>query len=148
MSIRTLDVVLPAIWASYLINGDASGLNDADIEQCDRDTEGLGRCLTMGDDTWFETYKGIGHDVASYMFAPPVAPKDAIKQILKTVPVTLSGAPVGRPNIGTRAHGFIYDRKVTLNSVGYDRGGAYWGVGKELRVKFNGALTWVRFYRK
>ena len=32
----------PAYWASYLINGDASGLTDAEEAECDRWVEGLG----------------------------------------------------------------------------------------------------------
>lgn len=35
----------PACWAPYLINGDASGLEDAEIAEADRAAEGLGHCV-------------------------------------------------------------------------------------------------------
>lgn len=35
MSIETMECTAPSAWASYLVNGDASGLEDTDIEQCD-----------------------------------------------------------------------------------------------------------------
>ena len=35
-SIETVEVVAPATWASYFINGDASGLEDAEIAAADR----------------------------------------------------------------------------------------------------------------
>ena len=33
--IETVEFNLPAHWASYLINGDSSGISEKDIEQCD-----------------------------------------------------------------------------------------------------------------
>lgn len=42
----------------------------------------------------------------------------------------------------------IYDCAVPMSSAGaYDRGGAYWGFGKQLRVKYNKDLSFVKFYR-
>lgn len=35
MSIETTTFTLPSYWASYLINGDASGLNDEEQENAD-----------------------------------------------------------------------------------------------------------------
>jgi hypothetical protein len=35
----------PACWAPYLINGDATGLEDGEQAECDRVTEGLGHCV-------------------------------------------------------------------------------------------------------
>ena len=59
------------------------------------------------------------------------------------------GAPMGRPNIGDRPkHMRIYDCAVPMSSDGaYDRGGAYWGIDKQLRVKYNKDLSFVKFYR-
>lgn len=61
------------------------------------------------------------------------------------------GAPMGRvsygerPTNGTR----VYDRKVPMSSDGaYDKGGAYWGLGEELRVSYTKDLEYVHFYRK
>jgi hypothetical protein len=45
--------------------------------------------------------------------------------------------------------GKLFDRAVTLYEYGcYDKGGAYWGQGAQLRVEYNIDLTFVRFYRK
>jgi len=78
---------------------------------------------------------------------------------------TSRGAPMGRPNIGGRPitvvsgrhnriykknnkHMRIYDCAVPMSGdVAYDKGGAYWGIGKQLRVKYNKDLSFVKFYR-
>tara|TARA_R110000803_G_scaffold210835_1_gene284200 strand:+ start:65278 stop:65556 length:279 start_codon:yes stop_codon:yes gene_type:complete len=76
------------------------------------------------------------------------------------------GAPMGRSNVipkplrgnfeyyvgRTRfVPGFmprIYDCRVPMSSCGaYDKGGAYWGIGKELRVSYTKDLTLIYFYR-
>lgn len=72
------------------------------------------------------------------------------------------GAPMGRANIDKRPRVVhkdgsstvigeffgekLYNKRVRLFD-GYDKGGAYWGVGGELRVVFNKDLTYVKFYR-
>ena len=68
------------------------------------------------------------------------------------------GAPMGRASYDERdpqtlnkstTGDKIFDCAVPMCSDGaYDRGGAYWGIGKQLRVKYNKALTYVKFYRK
>jgi len=74
------------------------------------------------------------------------------------------GAPMGRANLLTAKKEFInqvtgetfttisgsriFDKRVPMSSCGaYDKGGAYWGIGKQLRVKFNKELTYIEFYR-
>jgi hypothetical protein len=57
------------------------------------------------------------------------------------------GAPMGRPNIGNTPIMRIYDCKVPMSDGAYDKGGAYWGLGRELRVKYNKDLSYVHFYR-
>lgn len=71
------------------------------------------------------------------------------------------GAPLGRPNVGVqpitviRDNGRIvkkdqekvYERVVRLDNGGYDAGGAYWGLGSELRVRFTKDLSYIEFYR-
>lgn len=43
----------------------------------------------------------------------------------------------------------IYNCAVPMSSDGaYDRGGAYWGIGKQLRVSYTKALDYVIFYRR
>ena len=83
-----------------------------------------------------------------------------IKRVITQVN-TKYGAPMGRVNIGkeplTITSGKnckilknnqvkIYDKRVVLIE-GYDNGGAYWGVGNELRVKFTADLSYIEFYR-
>ena len=75
------------------------------------------------------------------------------------------GAPMGRSNIGStpvtvvsgrsnrickkhNKHMRIYDCAVPMSGDGaYDKGGAYWGIGRQLRVSYNKDLSYVRFYR-
>lgn len=63
------------------------------------------------------------------------------------------GAPMGRGKIGDRKQAKasgkrIYDCAVPMDAQGcYDRGGAYWGIGKQLRVSYTKDLSYVEFYR-
>ena len=81
------------------------------------------------------------------------------------------GAPMGRSNVYPEqysiniAHKFIlvricdteptrkkairlYDCRVPMCPDGaYDKGGAYWGIGNELRVRYTKDLSFVEFYR-
>ena len=59
------------------------------------------------------------------------------------------GAPMGRTNVGTRpAKGWVGDCRVPMSGDWcYDRGGAYWGLGSELRVEYTKDLSFIRFYR-
>ena len=83
-----------------------------------------------------------------------------IKRVITDVN-TKFGAPMGRNNVGieplTITSGnnckisksnqiAIYDKKVVLTD-GYDNGGAYWGIGNELRVRFTADLSYIEFYR-
>ena len=66
------------------------------------------------------------------------------------------GAPMGRQNVGNHPHlgtvskekAFkkVFDCAVPMNGA-YDKGGAYWGLGKQLRVKYTKDLSYVEFYR-
>jgi hypothetical protein len=76
---------------------------------------------------------------------------------------TKYGAPMGRMNIGNTPHTItsgrankiykcnqikIYDKRVPMSPCGaYDKGGAYWGIGKQLRVRFTADLSYIEFYR-
>jgi hypothetical protein len=76
---------------------------------------------------------------------------------------TKYGAPMGRSNVGRRplkvASGpnnrifkknqvKIYDKRVPMVDGAYDVGGAYWGLGRELRVEFTKDLSFINFYRR
>ena len=61
---------------------------------------------------------------------------------------TSRGAPMGRASIG--AYPFdkeIFDDKVPMLDSYYDKGGAYWGSGAELRVAYTKDLAYIQFYR-
>jgi len=62
------------------------------------------------------------------------------------------GAPMGRWGIGNPPSLFlerIYDCRVPMSGDGsYDKGGAYWGLGAELRVRYAKDLSYVHFYRR
>ncbi len=63
---------------------------------------------------------------------------------------TAYGAPMGRisDSIDKKPKDIkIYDRAVPMID-GYDKGGAYWGIGKQLRAEYNKDLSYIRFYRK
>lgn len=60
------------------------------------------------------------------------------------------GAPMGRPNKGTRPNSKrVFDCAVPMCSDGaYDKGGAYWGIGSQLRVSYTKDLDYIEFYRR
>lgn len=73
---KTLTYTLPSYWASYLVNGDASGLEDAEIAEVDafvksEANDGLFSCADVSEETWFahtNDASGVGGDVATFTF--------------------------------------------------------------------------------
>lgn len=63
---------------------------------------------------------------------------------------TRRGAPMGRVSYGERpTDKKIFDCAVPLIGDGaYDKGGAYWGIGAQLRVSYTQDLSYVQFYRR
>jgi len=55
----------------------------------------------------------------------------------------------GRKNVGSKpTDKKVFDCLVPMNSEdAYDKGGAYWGRGKPLRVSYTKDLTYIKFYR-
>jgi hypothetical protein len=74
------------------------------------------------------------------------------------------GAPMGRSNVlpqeytvvntgrqflvVNKASKRIFDCAVPMCDGAYDKGGAYWGMGKQLRVKYTKDLSYIEFYRR
>ena len=76
------------------------------------------------------------------------------------------GAPMGRSNVLPQKysivdigapHGFIvvggvsmriFDCAVPMSEPAYDKGGAYWGIGNQVRVQYTKDLSYILFYRK
>lgn len=83
-----------------------------------------------------------------------------IDKIIYKVNTSL-GAPMGRYDVGEYPHTVtsgkacniykknqkkVFDCAVPMCGA-YDRGGAYWGLGKQLRVRYTKDLTFIQFYR-
>jgi len=78
---------------------------------------------------------------------------------------TKYGAPMGRSNILPQRYSIIdigrkfiadpvtkeskrlFDCAVPMLDGGYDKGGAYWGIGNQLRVSYTKDLEYIEFYR-
>jgi hypothetical protein len=75
---------------------------------------------------------------------------------------TKFGAPMGRSNVGTkptvmtsgnnckivkRNQITFFDCAVPMYDGGYDKGGAYWGIDRQLRVSYTKDLSYIEFYR-
>lgn len=81
---------------------------------------------------------------------PPCAVTHNIRTIDKIVyPVNCKyGAPMGRPNVGEKpTDKRIFDCAVPMSDGCYDKGGAYWGMGAQLRVSYTKDLSYINFYR-
>ena len=70
---KTIEFTLPLYWACYLINDDASGLNDVEQEEIDAfvDKEREGKAISWADvtESWFahsNDANGLGRDVATF----------------------------------------------------------------------------------
>lgn len=72
-----LEFTLPAYWASYLINGDSSGIDDDDKAAADRflQENNLPAPVSCSDESWFSWHNdsgnGLGGDVLEYSFLVP-----------------------------------------------------------------------------
>ena len=71
---ETITCMLPAYWASYLINRDASGLEDGEQEIIDAflAREGLPAPVSCSDEAYFsrhnDAHTGLAGDVLEYTF--------------------------------------------------------------------------------
>lgn len=70
--LKVFTYTLPAYWASYLINGDASGLEDGEQAMIDAfvTREGNPHFCDCGDETWFawsnDAHTRLGGDVCRF----------------------------------------------------------------------------------
>jgi hypothetical protein len=55
---------------------------------------------------------------------------------------------MGRSDVGAKPDGRVRDVVIPLDRDGYDPGGAYWGIGRELRCEFTSDGEYRRYYRK
>ena len=71
-----------------------------------------------------------------------------LNNIITEVNCSYDLAPMGRMDQGTKpSNKRVYDCAVPMNGA-YDRGGAYWGFGPQLRVSYTKDLEFISFYRK
>jgi hypothetical protein len=83
MALKLVTYTLPAYWASYLINGDASGLDDGEQQQIDRwmRNNRPGYPLDCGEESWFahsNDATNLGDDVMEFTFEAFPEDLDAI----------------------------------------------------------------------
>lgn len=67
-----------------------------------------------------------------------------------TAGVSRHGAPMGRANRGGNATGNVgpfWLQAMPIDNYGYDRGGAYWGIGQTLYGYLSADMTVSGFYR-
>ncbi|HHT9135830.1 MAG TPA: DUF6926 domain-containing protein [Candidatus Wunengus sp. YC60] len=148
---KILKYRLPNYLAGYLINGDPSGLEDTEINEIDAFLKAHKvSIISMQEDSNFyysNDLNNMGADCSTFEgFRIPQ--NRTINKIITNVS-SKYGAPMGRSNVGTKpTDKKIYDCAVPMVSTGeYDRGGAYWGLGKQLRVQYTKDLTYIHFYR-
>lgn len=65
--------ILPAIWASYLINNDASGMSGEEVSECDFFCSNNGivsQAVDCGEEyfSWHSDVKNLGGNVCQYTF--------------------------------------------------------------------------------
>ncbi len=71
MKIKFETYVLPSYWASALINGDDSGLEDDEIKEIDSFCKGLGPCVDVSEEdefSWTNDANNLGGAVATFTF--------------------------------------------------------------------------------
>ncbi len=70
---NTETYILPAYWASYLINGDFSGLLHGEKEEIDSFIAGKGNCVSCSDEQYYKNSNdanNLSGDVLEYYFLP------------------------------------------------------------------------------
>lgn len=74
--LETREYTLPAYWASYLINGDSSGISDEEKSQADEwlKEKQLPAPASCSDESWFawrNDAANLGGDVMEFVFLVP-----------------------------------------------------------------------------
>lgn len=67
MEIKTY--ILPSHYACYLVNGDATGYTQKEIEEINEETKNFGYCIDANFDTTdFRIFNGLGCEVCEFTF--------------------------------------------------------------------------------
>lgn len=152
------------VWAlSYLANRDKSGLTLVELRLC-QDFERSNRILPrlmdiVSEEEFFSATNSLCAPLAGNCveaeFCCRYTSDELFNRIVCRVD-TSRGAPMGRANSKDRLPVWWdalwkktphFDRIVTLDSGGYDRGGAYWGIGSPVRVRISKDGQFWQFYR-
>lgn len=160
MRLRKITFTLPEYLAGYLINNDATGLTDIEQKEIDEflKANNVGSCLSCDGLNDIEAHfahsndlNNMGCNVYDYVFVRLPKNKVYARTIDKIVTKLdcKFGAPMGRNNVGTKPQNQkIFDCCLPMSSdSAYDKGGAYWGIGNQLRVQYTRDLSYIRFYR-
>lgn len=167
--IRIYEYRLPDYLAAYLINGDATGLTDAEQSEIDAflKKEKVTIVEIKENSSFYHRndLNNLGANCSTYL-ATRLPRNRTIDKIITKVNCK-SGAPMSRLNVGSAPNPFVkglhggktvkkfravkvYDCLVPMNGA-YDRGGVYWGMAlhgvKPLRVKYTKDLSYIEFYR-
>jgi hypothetical protein len=155
-----LEFRIPSWALCALINGDFSGLSDEDQIKLGKFINttvkkyGNANFMLSSEDQRNEGFyhsndiDNLGGDCETLLLRTSKRDR-TINHIIYEVNCKY-GAPMGRNNKGQApTNKRIFDCKVPMVSTGeYDKGGAYWGLGAELRVKYTKDLSYIEFYRK
>ncbi len=91
---ETITVTAPACWASYLFNGDASGIDDSDVEAADAMLAhiGLGWPVDCSEESAFRAYpdyttrgesgQRLAADCLTYSFLRKIEPEGEIAEAM------------------------------------------------------------------
>lgn len=93
VKLQSIEYTLPAYWASYLINQDASGISDEDKRQADEflAEKGLPGACSCSDESrfsWRNDATNLGGDVLDFVFLVPARlPVEFAGVVAEPVPV-------------------------------------------------------------
>ena len=155
MKHHTIVCTVPTWALGYLVNSNHEGLDIHEIELC-ANFLAAHKIVAGQMDAEGEVFIARTNDIGGYAkecikmrFMSDLTAADMFNKVV--CPVNLRyGAPMGRQSNPPKSWEGIprYDRKVLLDSGGYDKHGAYWGLGGELRLRISKDFQNWEFYRK
>lgn len=151
---KNITLTVPTWAVPYLEKCDKSGLSVHEIELCENFREQYkipeGWVNPVG-----EPFLSISNDLGVYssecteVVCLSLLTAADMHKILVCPVNTRYGAPMGRANQAPPSWEGIpcFDRRVPLDSSGYDQGGAYWGLGSPVRLRISKDFKYWEFYR-
>lgn len=155
MKHRTIVCTVPTWALGYLMNDNPEGLDERELDLCKKfltENKIIGGLIDIKWEPFLSRRNDIDRhsgECVTLRCATSLAASDMFDLIV--CPVSLKyGAPLGRANRPPASWEDVpcFDRKVPLDSGGYDKHGAYWGLGGELRLRISKDFQYWEFYRK